>query len=44
MINFDVFRHNPKAAATLIAREGKCGYCLMNLECGAAPNHEIMKS
>lgn len=43
MINFDVYRHNPKAAATLIAREGYCSNCPMYEKCGAAPTHDYDK-
>ena len=40
MINFDAYRHNPKAAATLIAREGDCGCCPMCNKCDSAPDHD----
>jgi hypothetical protein len=43
MINFDAYRHNPKAAATLIAREGFCSNCPMYEKCGAAPAHDYDK-
>lgn len=40
MINFDAYRHNPTAAATLIAREGDCGCCPMCNKCDSAPDHD----
>lgn len=40
MINFDVYRNNPTAAATLIAREGDCGCCPMCNKCDSAPDHD----
>lgn len=43
MINFDAYRDNPTAAATLIAREGRCVACPMYGKCGAAPNHDYDK-
>lgn len=43
MINFDFYRDNPKAAATLIAREGYCSSCPMYEKCGAAPTHDYDK-
>lgn len=43
MINFDVYRDNPKAAATFIAREGYCRACPMYAKCNSAPNHDYDK-
>lgn len=43
MINFDVYKYNPTAAATLIAREGYCSSCPMYEKCGAAPTHDYDK-
>lgn len=40
MINFDAYRDNPTAAATLIAREGDCVSCPMLKKCGEAPNRD----
>ena len=40
MINFDVYRNNPTAAADLIAREGDCVSCPMHKKCGAASTHD----
>ena len=40
MINFDAYRHNPNAAATLIAREGDCECCPMYHKCDSAPDHD----
>ena len=40
MINFDAYKHNPTAAATLIAREGYCGCCPMYNKCDSAPAHD----
>ena len=43
MINFDVYRNNPTAAANLIAREGDCVSCPMHKKCGAASTHDYHK-
>lgn len=40
MINFDAYKHNPTAAATLIAREGNCRCCPMCNKCDSAPDHD----
>lgn len=40
MINFDFYRNNPTAAATLIAREGDCSSCPMYNKCDSAPAHD----
>lgn len=40
MINFDIYRNTPAAAAALIAREGDCSSCPMYEKCDSAPTHE----
>lgn len=40
MINFDIYRNNPIAAANLIAREGDCFPCPMYEHCGASQNYD----
>lgn len=42
-MNFDVFRHNPKAAAALVAREGGCWACPMYKKCDSASTHDPYK-
>lgn len=40
MVNFDVYKNNPKAAATLIAREGTCRACPIYAKCGSELVHD----
>ena len=40
MVNFDVYKNNPKAAATLIAREGTCRACPICAKCGSELVHD----
>lgn len=40
MVNFDVYKSNPKAAATLIAREGVCRACPIYAKCGSELVHD----
>ena len=40
MVNFDVYKNNPKAAATLIAREGMCRACPIYAKCDSELVHD----
>ena len=40
MINFDIFKYNPIAAADFVAKHGECGECPMFENCDESPVHK----